>query len=81
VTLQQIRDAAFALPVAERLQLIDFLWDSLESDAAEARPFSMTPELQAELLRRVEALEVNPDAGRPWSEIRDELLRRSPCTT
>jgi putative addiction module component (TIGR02574 family) len=81
VTLQQLTDAALALPVSERLQLIDFLWDTLGDEAAEARPFTMTPALEAELSRRVDALDANPNAGRPWAKIRDELLGRSPCST
>jgi len=36
----------------------------------------VTPAQRAELDRRLEALEKNPDTGRPWSEVRDELLRR-----
>jgi len=31
---------------------------------------------RAELDRRLDALERNPDSGRPWPEVRDELLRR-----
>ncbi|MEO7798138.1 MAG: addiction module protein [Opitutaceae bacterium] len=31
---------------------------------------------RAELDRRLDDLQKRPDAGRPWTELRDELLRR-----
>jgi len=56
----------------QRLELIGELWDSVD-DA-----FEITPELAAELDRRLEEMRQNPDAGRPWEEVREDLRRRLP---
>jgi putative addiction module component (TIGR02574 family) len=57
----------------ERLELIGELWDSLDDQA-----FEVTPELAAELDRRLDELRRNPDAGRSWEEVRADLRRRLP---
>ncbi|MBC7367002.1 MAG: addiction module protein [Undibacterium sp.] len=62
-----------ALSPAERISLVEELWDRI---AAEPQSVPVTSAQRAELDRRLGALEKNPDAGRPWSEVRDELLRR-----
>ena len=59
------------LSPSERLELISELWDSLRDDA-----FEITPELAAELDRRLEEMRQNPDAGRSWEEVRADLQRR-----
>jgi len=60
------------LTPAERIDLIEALWDSLEP--GQAAP--ITPELANELDRRSVDAEANPHAGRPWEEIRAELEKR-----
>jgi putative addiction module component (TIGR02574 family) len=60
------------LTPAERIELIEALWDSLDPD--QAAP--LTPELVDELERRRAEAEANPDAGRTWEEIRADLERR-----
>ena len=59
------------LTPAERIELIEALWDSLEPDQA-----PISPELAEELERRSAAAEANPHAGRTWEEIRAELEKR-----
>ena len=46
-----------SLPVPDRLRVVESLWDSIESDT----PVSLSPEQLAELNRRIEAHEENPD--------------------
>lgn len=68
------------LSVAERLQLVEDLWDSIAEDAPD-EAFPMTAELASELDRRVAEADASPAAGRSWEEIRAELLdpaRRRP---
>jgi putative addiction module component (TIGR02574 family) len=60
------------LTPAERIELIEALWDSLEP--GQAAP--ITPELATELDRRSAEAEANPRAGRTWEEIRAELEKR-----
>jgi putative addiction module component (TIGR02574 family) len=61
-----------SLSVDERIALIGTLWDSLEPD--EAAP--ITPELAAELDRRLADAEANPDEWVSWEQLRAELTSR-----
>ncbi len=61
------------LSVAERLQLVEDLWDSIAQDAPdEALP--MTRELAAELDRRIAEYERDPSAGQLWESVRARIL-------
>lgn len=61
------------LSVHERLQLVEALWDTIAQDAPdEALP--MTPELAAELQRRLAEHRAHPEAAIPWEAVRAELL-------
>ncbi len=66
--MNDIRDL-LKLPLEERLKLIDDLWDSIE---AEDRS-SLTDAQKAEIGRRLDDLEANPDDVRPWEEVRARL--------
>jgi putative addiction module component (TIGR02574 family) len=61
-----------SLTAQERIALIGRLWDSL--DPAAAAPLS--PALAAELDRREAEADTEPDAGIPWTALRDELRAR-----
>lgn len=61
------------LSIAERIQLAEDLWDSVAKDAAQV-PVSESQ--LAELERRLERFSENPDATRPWEEVRKDLLGR-----
>ena len=59
------------LPVAERLRLTEELWQSLDT-VGDALP---VPDWQrAELDKRLDAFERDPSLGRPWPEVRAEIL-------
>jgi putative addiction module component (TIGR02574 family) len=60
------------LSPAERLTLIEELWDSIEP--TEAVPLS--PELVEELEARSAQAEADPTGGRPWDEVYRELKKR-----
>jgi len=62
-----------ALSPAERILLVEEIWDRI---AAEPDSVPLSPAHRAELNRRLDALEKNPDPGRPWTEVRDDVLRR-----
>lgn len=59
------------LPPAERLQLVEAIWDSLV-EVPEAVPIN--DEIREELDRRLAAYYENPASARPWAEIKQELL-------
>lgn len=73
IDLQHLRD----LPVAERLELVEELWDSIAADAP-ADAFPESPELAAELERRLAEHRAHPDAARPWDEVRAEIFGAIP---
>jgi putative addiction module component (TIGR02574 family) len=58
------------LPVAERLQLISDLWDSLE---AETDGPPLTEDQEKEIERRLADLEANPNDVLEWSDVRARL--------
>ena len=57
------------LTAQERIELIGYLWDSL--DPATAAP--ITPALASELDRRESEADADPEAGQPWSEVKTEF--------
>ena len=61
-----------ALSVPERLDLIGELWDSV--DQTDMPPPSA--ETLAELERRADEVERDPQAGKPWNEVHNTLLKR-----
>jgi len=58
------------LSVPERIQLVEDLWDSV---AAESPFLPLTPEEIAELERRLDEMERNPDAGIPWEQVKADI--------
>lgn len=60
-----------SLSVAERIQLVEDIWDSVatESDAVE-----LTSAQRAELDRRLADLDADPTSGQPWEEVKARLL-------
>ncbi|MDQ3035737.1 MAG: addiction module protein [Myxococcota bacterium] len=64
---------ARSLTVAERLELIADLWDTVVRDEGDA--LATTDEERAELDRRIEAHDLDPGAASPWNEVRQRLRR------
>jgi len=59
------------LSPAERLQLVEDIWDSLEDDQVPV------PDWHREILdQRLKAYRENPEAGASWEEVRERLLKR-----
>lgn len=63
------KDEIFDLPVSERLHLIETLWDSINPNGLPV-PESHQRALDAALADH----RSNPDEGRPWDEVREELF-------
>ena len=61
------------LSVAERIQLVEDLWDSI---AADPEGLPLTEAQKAELDRRREAHRADPDSAIPWSEVRERLYKK-----
>ncbi len=67
ITLSEIRK----LSVAERIQLVEDIWDSV---AAEAEGIPITEAQRQELDERLDDAEAHPGTGTPWKELRARLL-------
>jgi len=66
-------DQLLRLPVADRLEAIEELWESLGADP---NLFPLSDEERAELDRRIAADETDGrEAGIPWPELRQRLER------
>jgi putative addiction module component (TIGR02574 family) len=66
-------DELRALPIDDRLKLIEDLWDSIDADAA-ALPL---PGWHRDTIdSRLEALDAGTSAGAPWSEVRERITRK-----
>jgi len=63
------------LSPAERLQLAQDLWDSVDS-AAGVDILPLTDSQRQELDRRLDDLESNPDDSISWPEARDNIRRQ-----
>jgi putative addiction module component (TIGR02574 family) len=64
-------DTVFTLPVEERIRIVEKIWDSVADDAQQV---PLEPWQVEELDRRLEELKKNPDAGKPWSEVKRQIL-------
>ena len=61
------------LSVAERIQLVEDLWDSI---AADPENVPLSESQLKELRRRLAEHRANPDSAVPWEEVRRRLYER-----
>ena len=66
-----LTEQAKKLSIAERLALVQEIWDSIAEDN---EYFELTDEQRQELDRRLESFRANPSQGRTWDEIKAEFL-------
>ena len=71
--MSSVRNEALSLSVADRLELLEEIWDSL-TETPEAIP--VTAAQRKELARRRRAHARHPSAAKSWSEARTKLARR-----
>ena len=64
-----------ALSIAERLQLVEDVWDSIATEQPDATALPLTAAERAELDRRLDAHGKDPAAAVPWTEVRAALAR------
>jgi putative addiction module component (TIGR02574 family) len=68
-----LREELFKLSAAERLELVEQLWDSL-SDDDEA--LALTPEQREDLARRLAEADADPRGGSPAEEVFERIRNR-----
>ena len=67
----QVLETIKTLPVAERIQLVEDLWDSIALPQAD---FALSEAQEVELDHRLAALEQNRSCLRPWPEVAAKIL-------
>jgi putative addiction module component (TIGR02574 family) len=71
----ELREELSKLSIAERIELVQDLWDSIATDC-ERDPFPLTKAQREELERRVRELDEHPERAIPWDEVRERLRAR-----
>ena len=69
--MSALRDQIANLTAAEKAELLDEVWESLEADA-----LTLTDAQRAELDARIERLEKNPSDVVPSEDVRSELFKQ-----
>lgn len=69
ISIDQLR----GLPLEKRLEIIEALWDSVESELG---PEPISDEQADELDREFEAHLADPSSSIPWEQVRAEIRRR-----
>ena len=69
--MMDLRNQIESLSTAEKAELLDAVWESLEADAA-----SLTDEQRAELDYRIARHEKNPSDVIPWEQVRANLIKK-----
>jgi putative addiction module component (TIGR02574 family) len=69
--MSDLRDQLASLSAAEKAELLDAVWESLESDA-----LSLTEAQKAELDSRIAQHEQNPSDVISWESVRTELFKK-----
>jgi putative addiction module component (TIGR02574 family) len=64
---------ALSLSVAERIQLVEDIWDTIAEVPDEV---GLTDAQKAEIDRRLDAYHRSPEEGSPWDMVRERILRR-----
>ncbi len=64
-----------AMSVAERVQLVEDIWDSIALDSPES--IGLTAAQREEVRRRIAAHDADPGSAVSWDAVRAELLQRS----
>jgi putative addiction module component (TIGR02574 family) len=72
VSTMTSHEELLALPVADKLDLIELLWDSLRADEKDNLPLPGWH--REELDRRLDELEKNPDDSIPWEDVKRRLI-------
>jgi putative addiction module component (TIGR02574 family) len=62
------------LSLAERIQLVEDLWDSIATEGSAA--VALSDAQREELRRRAQVHDADPDGVVPWDHVRTELLQR-----
>lgn len=68
---KNLLDTVIALPVQDRLELVDRLSESLRRDLSDA---ALSDEHRRILEQRLAEFERDPDEGLPWDQVKAQIL-------
>jgi putative addiction module component (TIGR02574 family) len=68
-----LREELFKLSAAERLELVEELWDSIADDD---EALALIDEQREDLDRRLAEADADPTGGSPWEEVRERVRHR-----
>ena len=71
MTLSPIPPEIRQMPVAQRIELVEQIWNSIAEDEA---AFTLTDAQKTELDRRLAAHRAAPDRGESWENVKARLL-------
>jgi putative addiction module component (TIGR02574 family) len=63
------------LSVAERIQLVEDIWDSIATEDPES--FRLSEAQKKELRRRTVTHQTDPSTSIPWEQVREKLFQHS----
>lgn len=75
MTKAALRDELRKLSLAERLELVEELWDSIAAEC-EHESFPLTADQRADLERRLAEADADPAGGAPWEEVLERIRQR-----
>lgn len=76
MTSKALREELFRLSTAEKLEIVEELWDNIAAER-ENEPFPLTNEQRTELDRRIRELDEHPELAHSWEEVRKRLWTRN----
>ena len=68
-----LREQLLKLSAAERLELVEELWDSIDDDD---EVLVLTDAQREDLERRLAEADADPTGGSPWEEVRERVRHR-----
>ena len=71
--MNTIVDDLRKVPISERIQIVEDIWDSIAADSTEQ--LKLSPFERKELDRRYEEHQKNPSTAIPWEEVRAKLFK------
>ena len=75
MTSNALRKELLALSRAEKIELVEELWDEIATDP-NAEPARMTASRREELQRRIHEMDEDPERALSWEVVRDRLWKR-----
>jgi putative addiction module component (TIGR02574 family) len=73
--MRELRESLLKLSVAERLELVQELWDSIAREC-EREPYPLSDEQRQDLDRRLAEADADPAGGASWQEVRERIRHR-----